>query len=149
MANNSNTPTLKQRKFAKEYVKNGGNASKAALEVYDTKKSDSHVIGYQNLQKPVVQKTIQDLLNKSGLKLEDLTEITTKAIKHNLQYGKASQAVGADLLKFTYKLHNAIPDKVTRVVKEERKVLLDKDFNEVKTQLEATITTTSQLLSDL
>jgi len=143
------TPTLKQRKFAKKYIENGGNASKAVLEVYNVKTTDAKTIGYQNLQKPIVQKTIQELLNKNGLKLEDLTEFTTKAIKHNLTYGKASQAVGADLLKFTYKLHNAIPDKTHRTVKEVKKVFLDKDFNEVKTELEASITTTQALLNDL
>lgn len=149
MANNSNTPTLKQRKFAKEYVKNGGNASKAVMEVYNTKKKNAHLIGYQNMKKPVVQKTIQELLNKNGLRLEDLTEITTKAIKHNLQYGKASQAVGADLLKFTYKLHNAIPDKVNHTIKEERKVLVDKDFNTIKEELTQSVSTTQALLNDL
>lgn len=142
-------PTLKQRKFAKKYIENGGNASKAIMEVYDVKQQNAKTLGYQNLQKPIVQKTIQELLNKNGLNLEDITGMTTKMITHNMKYGKASQAVASDLLKFTYKLHNAIPDKAHRVVKEERKILVDKDFNVLKEELTQSVSTTNQLLQDL
>lgn len=142
-------PTFKQIKFAKAYIKNQGNASKSALEVYDVKRKDAKTVGYDTLHKPIVQKTIQELLNKNGLKLDDIIAQTTKSIKHNLTYGKASQAVGADLLKFTYKLHNAIPSSKNVTTKEVKKVFLDKDFNEVKTELEASITTTQALLNDL
>lgn len=149
MANNSNTPTLKQIKFAKEYVKNGGNASKAAYEVYNIKKKNAHTVGYQNINKPVVKRTIQEMLDKNGLKVDELVKMTTKGIKHNLTYGKASQAVGADLLKFVYKLHNVIPEGKQTTTKEIRKVFIDKDFNTVKEELTQSISLTQELLNDL
>lgn len=142
-------PTLKQKKFAKAYVENGGNATQAALETYNTQAKQAKVIGYQNINKPVVKKTIEELLNKNGLNLEKLTELTTSAIKNNLKNGKPSQAVGADLLKFTYKLHNALPDKTTRIIRENKKIIMDKDYNTLKTELEQTVSLTTELLNDL
>ena len=102
MANNSNTPTLKQKAFAKKYIEYKGNATKAALETYDVKSNRAHTLGYQNINKPVVQKEINRLLDENGLDLNKLTYLTNDAILNNLENGKASQAVRTDLLKFFY-----------------------------------------------
>lgn len=60
--------TLKQRRFVKQYIKNKGNGTKAALEVYDTK--NAHVaqsIATENLSKPVIKETIEDAMKKEGI----------------------------------------------------------------------------------
>ena len=149
MANNANTPTLKHKKFAKAYIENQGNASKAALEAYNIKPEDAPTIGYQNMQKPIVQQTITELLNKAGIDLETLTDYGNEALQNNLTLGKPSQAVGADLLKFYYKLHNAIPKEGKGMIKQERKVLLDKDYNVLREELSTIVTRSQDLLQDL
>lgn len=48
-------PTLKQKKFAEEYVANGGNGTQAALSVYDTVDAKTaSVIAAENLVKPCI-----------------------------------------------------------------------------------------------
>lgn len=142
-------PTLKMRMFAKKYIEYKGNGAKAALEVYDTNKRDAKNVAHITLKKPIVQKEIKELLTKKGLDLDNLTDYTKNAIVNNLTYGKASQAVGADLLKFMYRLHNVVPGKEVRTVKEERKIVLSHDFNTVKEQLSTTISRSQELLKDL
>lgn len=52
MADKRPPKTIKEKKFVKEYIKNGGNATKAAKKVYDTTSYNSSAnIGYQNLKK--------------------------------------------------------------------------------------------------
>lgn len=55
--------SLKQKDFARRFVETKGNASKAAMDVYDVK--NDHVarsIGAENLTKPVIIAEIQKLL---------------------------------------------------------------------------------------
>jgi phage terminase small subunit len=55
--------SLKQRKFAKAYIKNGGNATQAALESYDTTDYfTSAAIGQENLKKPLIKQAIETAL---------------------------------------------------------------------------------------
>lgn len=150
MANNSNTPTFKQRKFAKAYIENNGNASKAALEAYDTFPAQAKTIGYQALQKPIVQKTIQELLDKKGITLDYLSDEVKDAISFNLKEGKASQAVGADLLKFMFKLHNAIPaSKQVKLSYSRSEKIASQDYKEITKELAKISQTTQKLLEDL
>lgn len=49
--------TLKQKTFVKRYVQNGGNGTKAAMDVYNAKNyNTAHTIASENLQKPVSPK---------------------------------------------------------------------------------------------
>lgn len=62
--------TLKQKKFVAEYVKNGGNVTKAALSAYPNQNYNSaHVQGHENLQKPTVQKALQQACAQAGLSI--------------------------------------------------------------------------------
>lgn len=142
-------PTPKQKAFAKAYIKNKFNARKTALEVYDTTEKQAHNLGHQVVNKPIVQKTIQEELAKAGITLDYINESMYKSIEHNLRYGKASQAVASDLIKHAHKLYNAVPSKGQTTIKEERKILVDKDFNVLKEELTKTVSTTNQLLQDL
>jgi phage terminase small subunit len=52
--------TLKQRRFLKEYLRNGGNGVQAALAVYNTYSySTANSIARANLQKPLIQEAIK------------------------------------------------------------------------------------------
>ena len=76
------TGTLKQRMFVKEYVKNKGNGTKAALKVYDTKDYETGAaIAVENLNKPLIKTLMQEALESVGLTkdkiakgIEDITK---------------------------------------------------------------------------
>lgn len=150
MANNSNTPTLKQKLFAKAYVKNKGNGAKAARESYNVSQRNSHNLAFQVLQKPVVQKEISQQLTEAGLGIEDLNNYTKQSIDHNLKFGKASQAVAASLIALSYKMHNAMPasKKLTMNLSLKDQVV-NKDFDEVKKLLEKQTEVTQALLAEI
>ena len=149
MANNPKRPSLKQKAFAKKYIEYKGNGAKAALEVYDTTKEYAKNVAYITLQKEGTKRAIEEIMNKNQLDLDTLTEYGSEAIQNNLTLGKPSQAVGADLLKFYYKLHNVIPKEGKGIIKQERKILLDKDYNVLREELSTTITRSQDLLQDL
>jgi len=150
MAKPRKTPTFKQKQFAKAYVENKGNASKAALTAYNVNKAGAKTLGYQQLQKPIVQKEIKDQLDKAGLSLEVLNEYSLDAISNNLKYGKASQAAGISQLQFLYKLHNALPasKKLTMNLSLKDQVV-GKDFDEIKKLLEKQAEVTTALLAEI
>ena len=52
-------PSLKQIKFAREYVSNGGNATRAAIDAGYSAHT-AHVIGPESLEKPSVQELIEE-----------------------------------------------------------------------------------------
>ena len=58
--------TLKQTKFVKEYIENGGNATEATIKAgYDVKtNTTARSIGSENLTKPNVRKMIEDACDK-------------------------------------------------------------------------------------
>jgi len=74
--------SLKQRNFVHEYVANGGNATKAALQAYDTNSpTTAQVIGSQNLSKLMVSEYIEQLLaNRDGLRLEDALNALSEVV---------------------------------------------------------------------
>ncbi len=73
-------PTLKQRHFIKAYVQNGGNATQAALEAYDTTYDTARVIGCENLTKPNIKRVIDRLMEVVELSTKD----SLRAIKDAL-----------------------------------------------------------------
>ena len=66
--------TIKQRKFAKEYVKSG-NGTQAALKHYDTKSPEvAAVIATENLSKPNVRELIDGYADKAIKQIQTLAE---------------------------------------------------------------------------
>lgn len=60
--------TMKQAKFVKEYVANGGNGTQAALKAYDTDKYETaNAIAVENLQKPLVMEALMRSAKKLGI----------------------------------------------------------------------------------
>ena len=65
-------PTLKQRRFIKAYVENGGNATQAAWVAYDTEDYDTaKSIGCENLTKPYIRQEIDRLMEAVELSTKD------------------------------------------------------------------------------
>ena len=59
--------TYKQRNFAQKYIEHNGNATQAALAVYDTDDDNTaHAIGSQNLRKLTVRDEIMRLSRLAG-----------------------------------------------------------------------------------
>lgn len=74
--------TIKQTKFVKEYVKNDGNGTKAALAVYDTTDADTaRAISSENLAKPAIRDAVDAALNKHGITMDDAVAPIAKALK--------------------------------------------------------------------
>lgn len=141
-------PTAKQKAFVKAYIKRKFNASAAASDVYDVKKDQSANLGHQVLNKPIVQQTIKEELTKAGISLDYVNDTMKEAMELN-KAGKPSQAVLAQLIIHAHKLYNAVPDRVKVTIKQERKELLSKSYDELKEELVSTITTSQAILQDL
>lgn len=108
------TPTLKQKKFARKYVENGGNATQAALEVYNSNYDSASVQGSQNLDKPAVIEEINRLLDKTGLNDDSYIAGSMKTIIDNGVGGKATAKEALNALNMLLKLKNAYPNNVKR-----------------------------------
>ena len=66
--NNMKRLSFKRRNFIKEYVKNGGNGTQAALKTYNTDDyNTAHVIASEILQNPTIQKTIDETARDVGV----------------------------------------------------------------------------------
>lgn len=141
---------LRSKAIAKAYVKAKFNGAAAGMEVFNTtKRTSAKSMMTKALKVPQVQNDIQEELSKAGMDKEFINKALHKGITHNLTYGKASQAVGADLLKQVMKVYNYLPKDSKTVVTEKRKVLLGKDYNTIKEELTQSVSTTQALLSDL
>ena len=142
-------PTMKQKLFAQEYVRNKGNKTQAVLAVYDTKsKRNAHSIADDLMVKPVVQEEIKKQLNKAGLDLDYLGDSIKSSIDQNLQLGKPSQAVAMDGIKFLYRLHNVIPANKNMNMNYSKKVVENQSYDEIKETLEKLNKVTEKLLLD-
>ena len=89
--------TVKQFKFVQEYAKSG-NATKSALKVYDTKSRNvAQNIGSTNLSKPIVQKSIEQVLQDSGYKTTD----SINTLTYIQQAGKDKKLSAGDSIRAT------------------------------------------------
>lgn len=94
--------SLKQLKFAREYVESSGNGTQSALKTYDTKDPNTaSMIASENLRKPIVQEAILDILERSGIDLDTVTHIHSRNMKQDKHLGVSQTAV-----QDAYKLHN-------------------------------------------
>lgn len=115
MRRKSGAITIKERKFVKKLIETG-NQTKAFELVYNThskRRESIRTMAKDVMKRPIVKEYLNEQLNRAGLSLENLNDKLYNAINHNLDNGKPSQAVGGDLLKFSYKLHDAIPSNKT------------------------------------
>lgn len=83
------TVTAKQRKYAKEYVRNGGNGKKAAKAAYNVKK-DEHAtqIASRNNNKPAVQDEIKRELERQGITIGNALRPIAKGLEAKVRDAK-------------------------------------------------------------
>ena len=143
-------PQGKVKAIAKAYIKNKFNGAATGMEVYNTtnRNSAKRMIS-KALKSPEVKNAIQEELAAVGITREYINKQMYKAIDKNIELGKPSQAVGAQLLIQAQKIYNYLPKDQATKVRETRKVFLDKDFNTVKEELTQSISLTQSLLNDL
>jgi len=143
-------PQGKVKAIAKAYIKNKFNGAATGMEVYNTtnRNSAKRMIS-KALKSPEVKNAIQEELAAVGITREYINKQMYKAIDKNIELGKPSQAVGAQLLIQAQKIYNYLPKDQATKVRDTRKVFLDKDFNTVKEELTQSISLTQSLLNDL
>lgn len=140
----------RSKAIAKAYIKAKFNGAEAGIEVFNTKKrKNASVMMRKALQSPDVKNAIQEELAQAGLTKDYINKMMFKSIEKNIEFGKPSQAVGAQLLIQAQKIYNYLPKDQATKVRETRKVFLDKDFNTVKEELTQSISLTQSLLNDL
>ena len=145
------TPTFKQKRFAQEYVRNGGNGVKAAQKVYNSHSYDgAKAIAVQNMDKPMVQNEIEKNLVKAGLSSETLGSKLATVIDTGLGVKATNKDALAGIIT-AYKLLNAFPEKISKrlTVAVSRKELIRKDITELKEDAKKITEKTSKLVADL
>lgn len=77
--------TLKQQRFVKEYISNGGNSSQAALKVYDVKPEIARSMGSENLAKPDIKQAIESALSSLDITpssvAKEINNLATKNVE--------------------------------------------------------------------
>lgn len=143
------TPTFKQKMFARKYVQLKGKGTQAAMETYDVKKrATAKALAHQNLNKPVVQQEIKKIMESSGMSLSDLGKDLREVIDQGLQSGKASLSDALGGLREAYKLHNAYPAaRSLKLVYSRQEQVASKDLQKVVDDLK-TITKRANSLID-
>lgn len=144
--------TIKQRQFVKKYIQNGGNGTKAALEVYNT--SNRHVaesIGCENLRKPEIKREIELALEHAGVTDDYISEL----LRESTVAGLGQKATNADTLRgieLMLKLKGTFPPRNQRSahLRVEMKEQLDKkSLAELKEEVKRLSERTNQLLEDI
>jgi len=129
--------SVKEKKFAKYYVENSGNATDAAIRAgYNVaKRNSAAVIGYNNLKKPKVILEIQKHLEMSGID-ESYISNTLKTI---IDEGKDRKVTANDALKaldMALKLKGAYPAAKSEIAKLDiRADLRGKSIEELEQEL--------------
>lgn len=103
--------TFKQKAFVREYIKNKGNGTQAALKVYDanTPKAAS-VIATENLEKLSVQEQLSKELAREELSLQRFTSKLSDIARSEPVKGYTGGDI-MDAVKTGLKLHGVLADK--------------------------------------
>ena len=77
----SRKPTLKQKAFVEEYVRNGGNGTQAALKTYNTDDyKTAQNISSENLSKPIVMEELIKTARRLGVTEEKIVSPVVDAL---------------------------------------------------------------------
>lgn len=103
--------TYKQKRFIQEYIKNGGNATKAVLSSYDTDRvTTAKKIGSNNLKNPTIQEQLNKALSKYNARVENVVEhISSIAVEEPVKGYSGAEILEAN--KTLLKLHGVLTDK--------------------------------------
>jgi len=109
--------TRKQQHFIESYISNGGNATQAALEAYDTNYATGRVIGSENLAKP----NIREELAKRMAAVAERAEISAVDVLQELgqvAFAKVSDFTSWDQTGVRIKASADIPPRLLGAVQE-------------------------------
>lgn len=144
--------SVKQRAFVKKLIERKGNATQAAMDVYDAKNyNTAHVIASENLQKPTIQKEIELALERAGLNDEYISELLREATVA----GIGQKATNSDTLRgieMMLKVKGAFPDKMHKSAHlriDYRQELEKKSVKELEEELRRVGEETRKLLEDI
>jgi len=102
--------TFKERKFVKEYIKNGGNATQSALVAYNTNPVSARQIGSETLAKL----DMSSIMERNGLTDDYLVTILSEGLIATKQMGAMVQpGDGKDASSATYDFVD-VPDYAVR-----------------------------------
>lgn len=77
----SRKPTLKQKAFVEEYVRNGGNGTQAALKTYNTDDyKTASAISVENLEKPLIIEELVKTARRLGVTEEKIVSPVIDAL---------------------------------------------------------------------
>ena len=77
----SRKPTLKQKAFVEEYIRNGGNGTQAAMKVYDTEdNATARSIASENLTKPNIMDELLRTAERLGVTREKVVSPVIDAL---------------------------------------------------------------------
>ena len=142
-------PTFKQKRFAKEYIRNNGNGTQAYLKTYDVKNPAYAAMRASNLiRNDNVKREINEILDRSGLNQEAISD-RVKAILNREPEKVTDQGVlrAAEML---YKLHGAFPaTKSARLNVNVTDRYKDIKYQDLIKELRRTRETTEKLLKDI
>lgn len=87
-------PTTKQKAFAKKYAETM-NATESAMQVYKPKnRLTAQVMGAENLTKPIIRQEIEALMNRNGVKIDDVLSIHKRNMLQSDNLPVSQKAVG-------------------------------------------------------
>lgn len=140
--------TIKQAKFVKAYISNGGNGTQAIMQSYNVEEPrTATAMSVENLSKPSVQQAVEQALAKSGITLDLITdEIKSLA---TTQVDKVSGDTKLKSLETLLKLHNAFPgSKHTNLNLNIKGKMRDLSFQDAKKELEKLNAQVGELVND-
>ena len=132
-----------------KFVKNGGNGTQAALDVYNTSNPNTAaVIASKNIRLDKVKESVEQILNRRGLDLESIT-----APVSNILHSEPEKVTGDNVLRaadMLYRLHNAYPASKSAHISHN---IADKyenmKYEEILFELKEIRKTSAKLLEDL
>ena len=90
--------TLKQERFAAEYVANGGNGTQAALAVYNSVDPvTAATTAYDNLRKPQIAERVEQALQENGLTPAQITKNLGFAANQRPEKGSMDSMIKANV----------------------------------------------------
>ena len=142
--------SLKEKKFAIEYVKNKGNGAGAIKQIYNVSTNRSAAeMAYQKLLKPEIKEEITKILDDNGLDQQFIAQ----NLKQAIQSGIGERASNSDALRGIeqlVKLHNLNPiSKSARLSVQLNSGYDSKNYDELLIELRKSRETTEKLLKDL
>ena len=144
--------TVKQRKFVKRYLENGGNGTQAALDAYNTDDPKvAKVIASKNLTLDNIKMEIELALERAGLSDEYISELLRDATTA----GMGVKATNADSLRgidMMLKLKGAYPtaiQKSAHIRIDYRQQLMHKSTEELEEELRNMQAYTNEFLDDI